>query len=92
MDEDIKAWLTRDPEVNKAAQEGKDIYTFIACKMFKMDYEHCIAVLRNPKLGNYRKINKIRIAVKWLVCSGYFGTIDYLDGLMFDLVECLKEE
>ena len=54
----LAGFVSQDPNMIKAFQEGKDIYATIASLAFHTSYEECLEF--NPKTGEYQPAGKAR--------------------------------
>lgn len=71
MDKDAIKFFSKDEEFKKAIESGKDVYSFLASKMFECPYDDCHEYKNGfPNLGGKRR----RDIAKSILCAMYFST------------------
>lgn len=60
----VAAFLSREPNLIKAFNEGRDVHTSVMCDIVGQDYNRIYSILRNEEDSEYKKWHDYRLAVK----------------------------
>jgi hypothetical protein len=83
MDERLKAWLIRSSDVKQASEEGKDLYSYIASKMYDIEYKYFEDAMKmDINSDEYKNRMHKRQIVKMLILSAFNGTTELLEGIL----------
>ncbi len=73
MDKKVIRFFKKDAYLRNAIENGQDVYSAFAAKLFNCDYSECLAFDANTNeptpIGQYR-----RKAAKFILCSMFFST------------------
>ena len=80
MDKKLLNFIIRDPTLQKANKENKDLYSVLASILFNRTYEEC---LESDKKGNQNLAGKKRrLIAKQIILSLYTGDYTLLSSLL----------